>query len=80
VETVLASIRNIPAYQGLLNNLRMGQRPAALALPRAARLPFLATLAEDFKRPILLLTDRADHGLTLYDEFSFWYGSSLFIR
>jgi transcription-repair coupling factor (superfamily II helicase) len=43
-----------------------------LALPRAARLPVMAALHGDLNVPILLLTDRADHALTLLDEFGFW--------
>jgi len=43
-----------------------------LGLPRAARLPVIAALLEDTNRPILLITDRADHALSLYDELGFW--------
>lgn len=43
-----------------------------LALPRAARLPVLAALRAALDRPILLLTDRADHAASLFDELGFW--------
>ena len=42
----------------------------ALGLRRSARLPVLAALHTCLKRPILLVTDRADHALTLFDELA----------
>ena len=39
---------------------------------RAARLALLSALYTDLGWPILLLTDRPDHALTLADELSFW--------
>ncbi len=44
-------------------------------MPRAARLPVLAALHQDLNRPILLITDRADHSLSLFDELGFWVKS-----
>ncbi|HQU37547.1 MAG TPA: transcription-repair coupling factor, partial [Anaerolineales bacterium] len=43
--------------------------------PRAARLPILAALLEDIGGPILFITDRSDHALSLYDELGFWVKS-----
>ncbi|MBI5935863.1 MAG: transcription-repair coupling factor [Chloroflexi bacterium] len=43
-----------------------------LGLPRSARLPVLASLHADLNQPILLITDRADHALALFDELGFW--------
>lgn len=48
----------------------------SLGLQRSARLPILAALYNQFQRPILLLTDRADHALTLLDELSLWLPSA----
>ncbi|RJP55064.1 MAG: transcription-repair coupling factor [Anaerolineaceae bacterium] len=61
-------IRFLPAYKSLLANLTA--RP--LGLPRSARLPVLASLHADLNQPILLITDRADHALALFDELAFW--------
>jgi transcription-repair coupling factor (superfamily II helicase) len=47
-------------------------QPVCLGLRRAARLPVLAALYRQAPRPLLLLTDRADHALTLLDELSLW--------
>ncbi|MGW8249948.1 MAG: transcription-repair coupling factor, partial [Anaerolineales bacterium] len=50
---------------------RSGELPS-LGLRRSARLPVLAALYRQEQRPILLVTDRADHALTLYDELALW--------
>jgi transcription-repair coupling factor (superfamily II helicase) len=65
-------ITQLSPYQELIDRLKNGQATSSLALPRAARLPVLAALAKDLQRPILLLTDRADHALTLLEELSLW--------
>ena len=76
METVLNKIRELSQYQQLLNQLRSdGMQLAGLGLPRAARLPVLASLHQDLGRPILLITDRADHALSVFDELGFWVKS-----
>src|SRR5574342_80145 len=79
MESILNKIHELSQYQQLLNQLRTNGRVAAqlpgLGLPRAARLPLLAALHEDLDRPILLITDRADHALSLFDELGFWVKS-----
>jgi transcription-repair coupling factor (superfamily II helicase) len=69
---VLSTIRSLPAYQKLVDDLRGGQRLEGLALAKSARLPVLATLYQDLGWPVLFITDRTDHALTLLDELSFW--------
>jgi transcription-repair coupling factor (superfamily II helicase) len=56
----------------LFSLLEAGEPVPALGLRRAARLPVAAALHERLQHPILLLTDRADHALTLLDELSLW--------
>ncbi len=68
ISLILSRIRSLPAYSQALTGA--GTRP--LGLPRAARLPVLAALYHEWQQPILLITDRADHALTLFDEFAFW--------
>jgi transcription-repair coupling factor (superfamily II helicase) len=73
MEILLDKIRELSQYQQLLKQLQSdGKGLPGLGLPRAARLPFLATLHRDLDRPILLITDRADHALALFDELGFW--------
>ena len=52
--------------------LQNGEAPQSLNLRRAARLPVLAALHRQMNQPVLLVTDRADHALTLFDELSLW--------
>ena len=79
MEIILNKIRTLPQYQGLLKQLqangRFAEQLPGLGLPRAARLPVLAALHQDLDRPILLVTDRADHALSLFDELGFWVKS-----
>ncbi|MGE5248960.1 MAG: transcription-repair coupling factor [Bacteroidota bacterium] len=72
---IIERIQQLPAYQDLLGRLRDGEDIAPLGLPRSARLPVMAALHESLDRPILLITDRADHALTLFDESGFWLRS-----
>ncbi|MFT3893749.1 MAG: hypothetical protein QM730_19135 [Anaerolineales bacterium] len=75
MELILEKIRSLPQYQQLLNDLQTNGEKPSLGLLRAARLPLLAALLEDAKRPILLITDRSDHALSLFDELGFWVRS-----
>ncbi|MEL7625348.1 MAG: transcription-repair coupling factor [Anaerolineaceae bacterium] len=69
-------IKSLPPYTDLLNAIKAGdfstQSRKGLGLPRAARLALLAALHEDTQVPILLLTNRSDRALSLYDELGFW--------
>jgi transcription-repair coupling factor (superfamily II helicase) len=51
---------------------REAGQPDSLSLRRAARLPVLGVIYQEMQRPILLVTDRADHALELYDELGLW--------
>ncbi len=73
MEILLDKIRELSQYQQLLKELQTDRKELpGLGLPRAARLPVLAALHQDVDRPILLITDRADHALALFDELGFW--------
>lgn len=75
MQIILENIRSLPQYRHLLNEIESGGQIPGLGLPRSARLPILAALLEDTSRPILLVTDRADHALALFDELGFWVKS-----
>ncbi len=77
--SILPAIQATPAYQSLLEGLRANSKFAGLGLQRSARLPVLAALHSDLKIPILLITDRADHALSLFDELSFWVKSARYL-
>jgi len=75
---LLDAIRELGAYRALLADLQQDRKQTApltgLGLPRAARLPLLASLHHDLARPILLITNRADRALALFEELQFWLG------
>ncbi len=75
---LLKYLSGLSAYQDLLSNLSEGQfRDSGrfgMGLPRASRLALLAALHADLNVPILLLTNRADRALGLFDELNFWLG------
>ncbi len=79
MESVLTRIRELSAYRQLVDGLRARRERPGLGLPRAARLPVLAGLHIDLLQPILLITDRADHVLSLYDELGFWLQSPRYL-
>ena len=66
---LLPALRALPEYRAALE--RSG--PAALVVPRAARLPVMAALAQDAARPVLILTARSDRALALADELGVWH-------
>ncbi|MFN8411847.1 MAG: hypothetical protein U0Z26_05625 [Anaerolineales bacterium] len=59
----------------MLTELNAGKTLSGLGLPRSARLPVVAALHTNVEYPILLVTDRADHALSLFDELGFWLKS-----
>ena len=75
MEFLINKIRALPQYQHLLKQLQGNGQQPGLGLPRAARLPVLAAFHQDLNRPILLITDRSDHALSLFDESGFWVKS-----
>jgi len=58
--------------RGLIETIQLGESIPSLGLRRAARLPVIAAIRAEINRPILLLTDRSDHALTLLDELGMW--------
>ena len=72
---ILDRIRQLPAYQSLLIRLKTGADKIdtfqGLGLPRAARLPLTACLVRDLEKPLLLISNRADRALALYEELQF---------
>jgi len=79
MQFILDKIRALSQYQQLLKQLQAGGQLPGLGLPRAARLPVLAALHQDLNLPTLLVTDRADHALSLFDELGFWVNSPRYL-
>ncbi len=64
--------RSLAAYQHVLEQVRAKTPMPPLGLARATRLPILAALLADLQAPVLFITDRSDHALTILDEVGFW--------
>jgi transcription-repair coupling factor (superfamily II helicase) len=79
MELLLDKIRALPQYQQLLKQLQTGKQHSGLGLPRAARLPILSALQIDLNCPVVLITDRSDHALSLFDELGFWTKSPRYL-
>ena len=79
MKNILDGLRELTEYRQLLANLNTAKSLSGLGLPRSVRLPILAALHNDFQQPILLITDRADHALALFDELGFWIKSPRYL-
>ena len=78
---LLPALRALPEYGAALEALtgnRTGseRRSFALKLARAPRIPVVAALAEDLRRPSLVVCARADRSLTLVEELALWSPAS----
>ena len=69
---MLKSIQNQGVYQEFLDAVKVNKQPGKLGLLRSARLPLAAALCEDLNVPILIVTDRTDRALLMFDELNFW--------
>ncbi|MCB9112694.1 MAG: transcription-repair coupling factor [Anaerolineales bacterium] len=79
MQPLLSNLRELPSYQHLLGELNARRQVSGLGLPRSVRLPVLASLHADASQPILFITDRADHALSIFDELGFWVKSPRFL-
>jgi transcription-repair coupling factor (superfamily II helicase) len=77
---LLEKIGKLSPYRTLLARLNEGldtnETVQGLGLPRAARLPLVARLYQDLHQPILLISNRADRALALFEELQFWLGET----
>ncbi len=77
---LLEKFGKLSPYRSLLVRLKEGldtnETVQGLGLPRAARLPLVARLYQDLQRPILLISNRADRALALFEELQFWTGET----
>ena len=69
---MISVFQSLPVYQQFSRSVQDGATKTGLGVMRSARLPLLAALQHDLKRPVLLLTNRSDRALALADELPFW--------
>ena len=70
LDTLLGDI--LPTAQEILAALQATKSIPPLRLRRSARLPMLAGLYTSSDKPVVMITDRSDHALTLLDELALW--------
>lgn len=76
MEYLKETIRSLETYKNVLGSLRANLYQIGMALPRSARLPFLAALHSDLQVPIIYITARSDQATRLHDELGFWLPES----
>ncbi|MDO9122442.1 MAG: hypothetical protein Q7U31_11695, partial [Anaerolineaceae bacterium] len=69
---MLDRLRSQSVYVKTLEAVMAGKAQQGLGLSRPARLPVLSSLSLDLNVPILLLTDKVDRALMMFDELAFW--------
>src|SRR5579859_3122654 len=74
LSALLPAIRALPEFPDLLKRLSAAQAEggAALRLPRSARVPVAAAVAESLGRPALYVVARTDRAATVADELAAW--------
>jgi transcription-repair coupling factor (superfamily II helicase) len=73
ISSLLQFLRGLSDYAELCEKLERGENiPYPLRLPRAVRPALITALAQDLKRPIVILLPRVDRMLTLSDELPAW--------
>lgn len=79
-ETIIARLKELSLQQTVHQLSKDSSLNEGLRLPRSARLPFLAAIRDLINAPIIFITDRSDHALSMYDELNFWLakGGSFF--
>ena len=70
VPTLLSQILN--ASSDIIKAVQQNTPLPPFGLLRSARLPFTAAIKQQLNIPVLFITDRRDHALTIRNEFSFW--------
>src|SRR5215813_11133445 len=72
LDGLLPLMRQLPSYQALLDRLRSGGTTPDQHLLRAAR-PFVsAALAQDLKRPVLIVTARVERAYNVAEQLPVW--------
>ncbi len=69
---LLPKLRALPGYGDLQARLRTGEAGQPERLPRAARPPIIAALAQDLPAPLVVIVARSDRMLTLTQELNAW--------
>ena len=69
---MLDVIARQPEIQTIFGKSLQGAELESLGIIRSARLPVLGAIHDKLNQPILLITEKGDRALELFDELSFW--------
>ncbi len=69
---LLSFLREVPAYQNLLDDVRQGRETGGLSLLTAARPYVVATLVEDLRCPLLLVMSRPEQVSSIVEQLRQW--------
>ncbi|RME32623.1 MAG: hypothetical protein D6793_10825, partial [Thermoflexia bacterium] len=72
VSGLLSWLTRLPPWRDLLEELRGGEIPPPLGLPRAARPAVVAALAQDLGCPVLLVTGSVSRARALHQALTDW--------
>lgn len=77
MKKIVDQIHDLPGFENFINQFQIAGEINSLGLNRAARLPVLSAISKNLSRPILLITTKTDHALTLADELALWLPNNL---
>lgn len=72
MKELLRAIRSLSDHTKFREAVMNDYRLEPLPVQRSFRLPLLASLIDDINRPLVVVSDRADHASRLFDEFGVW--------
>jgi transcription-repair coupling factor (superfamily II helicase) len=72
LQSLITTIQSLKPFQDLIAGLTQKIILPNQAFPRSVRLAVVAAIHAKLNIPILLITDRTDHALTLADEMRLW--------
>ncbi len=77
MKKIAERIHHLPGFENFTKQFHGSEINFSLGLNRSARLPVLSAISKSQNRPILLITTKTDHALTLADELSLWLPDKL---
>src|SRR5690349_3992976 len=72
LEGLLAALRRVPQFEALVKQLRDGNAVPDQRILRAARPFFSAALAQEFNRPVLIVTARVERAYNIAEQLPVW--------
>ena len=68
----LIRFKEINGFIDIVDQLKGDITQVPVSLPRSVRLPFMAALQENIRKPLLFITSKADRLQSMFEEYVFW--------